>query len=136
MNLRGVKEPPDGLVYVGNRQWQGKARVWPASPLGNPYRDKTMSRAERVRLYRPHLAREILEGNEKVLDALAALKEDSVLGCWCKPDACHGDVVVEAWQALQADRLREWAEEVPGPRPGRGLRTRHPSRASQEGAKS
>ncbi len=21
-----------------------------------------------------------------------------VLGCWCHPDACHGDVLVELWQ--------------------------------------
>lgn len=30
-------------------------------------------------------------------DLLAALPElrGKVLGCWCKPDACHGDVLAE-----------------------------------------
>lgn len=32
--------------------------------------------------------------------AIMALPEDAVLGCWCKPKACHCDVIIRLW--------REW----------------------------
>lgn len=32
--------------------------------------------------------------NNSLLAAIDKLKEDDVLGCWCKPLACHGDVIV------------------------------------------
>ena len=25
------------------------------------------------------------------------LKKDDVLGCFCKPDACHGDIMIKVW---------------------------------------
>jgi hypothetical protein len=31
----------------------------------------------------------------KVLKAIKNLPEDAILGCWCKPQACHGDVIAE-----------------------------------------
>ena len=27
-----------------------------------------------------------------------ALVKDDVLGCFCKPDACHGDVMIRVWE--------------------------------------
>jgi len=42
--------------------------------------------------------------NEVVLEKIRALPEDAVLGCWCKPNACHGDAIVEIWKRLQALR--------------------------------
>lgn len=33
----------------------------------------------------------------EVRAAIMALPEDAVLGCWCKPKACHCDVIVELW---------------------------------------
>jgi hypothetical protein len=104
INLRGGKELPANLVYIGRRHRQGK-RLWPASPLGNPFGKRHGDRQERCRLYRTWLAGQVEAGNEAVLAALAAIKPESVLGCWCKPDACHGDVIVEAWQALRTGTL-------------------------------
>lgn len=31
----------------------------------------------------------------------ASLSDDDVLGCFCKPDACHGDVMVKVWEETQ-----------------------------------
>jgi hypothetical protein len=56
INLRGVKEPPANLVYIGRRQREGK-RLWPASPLGNPFGKKYGDRQERCRLFAPGFAR-------------------------------------------------------------------------------
>ena len=38
----------------------------------------------------------------KQKDLMAALPElkDKVLGCWCKPKSCHGDVLVKLLQKL------------------------------------
>ncbi len=33
---------------------------------------------------------------------IKALPEDAVLGCWCKPLACHGDVIVKLWKELNS----------------------------------
>ena len=46
-------------------------------------------RAEVIRKYR-----EWILNNEYLLSCLAELK-DKVLGCYCKPLPCHGDVLVE-----------------------------------------
>ncbi len=42
------------------------------------------------------------------LKASSAFKErflslyiDDVLGCFCKPDACHGDVMIKVWEEIK-----------------------------------
>ena len=78
------KEPFD--IYVGR-----------PSKWGNPFSHKegtlaqfkVSSREEAVKRYRswlltqPHLLEEMIDLKGKVL------------GCWCKPESCHGDVLVE-----------------------------------------
>lgn len=59
-------------------------------PYGNPYeigRDGT--RAEVIEKFRVWFAR---HPHREVL--LRRIK-GKVLGCWCKPSACHGDVLAE-----------------------------------------
>ena len=69
------------------------------SKWGNPYTHKAGtraefivgSRAEAIEAYRKW----ITEGDGMhLLDDLHELK-DKVLGCWCHPLACHGDVLAE-----------------------------------------
>lgn len=38
--------------------------------------------------------RDYIIHNKKLMNDLHEL-EGKVLGCWCKPKACHGDVLVE-----------------------------------------
>lgn len=79
------KEPYD--VYIGR-----------PSPWGNPYshkegtlaKFKTNTREEAVQAYYYW----ITEGEGRhLLDDLVTLK-GKVLGCWCSPKACHGDVLI------------------------------------------
>lgn len=45
------------------------------------------------------------ERRQKALAAIAELKQDDVLGCYCKPyHACHGDPIVKIWEELRAGR--------------------------------
>lgn len=38
--------------------------------------------------------------NNKVMQAIKTLKESDVIGCWCKPQACHVDVIIKLWHEL------------------------------------
>lgn len=70
------KEPYD--VYVGR-----------PSKWGNPYiigRDGT--RADVIEKYRSSLTDDQKRAIKREL-------QGKVLGCWCKPEACHGDILAE-----------------------------------------
>jgi hypothetical protein len=71
------REPYD--VYIGR-----------PSKWGNPYeigRDGT--REEVIEKYRKYVT-----GRPDLMAALGELR-GKILGCWCRPKACHGDVLVE-----------------------------------------
>ena len=103
-------EVPYFDIYIGRRiHWQNI----PASKWKNPYikgRHGTLEEIiEKHRLY--------LLQNDELLEALHEL-HGKILGCWCKPAACHGDtlakyadIVFEATQAagrkLSSDEIRE-----------------------------
>ena len=60
------------------------------SKWGNPYSiGKDGNRSEVIAKYRKYIL-----GNQELLNDLHEL-EGKVLGCWCKPKACHGDVIAE-----------------------------------------
>lgn len=37
---------------------------------------------------------------EHLMEKIAEIPEGAVLGCWCKPGPCHGDVIVKLWKEL------------------------------------
>ena len=63
------------------------------SIFGNPFvMGKDGNREEVINLYRHYL-----RTHPKVLRAVDNLPKDAILGCFCKPLACHGDVIVEMY---------------------------------------
>ncbi len=59
------------------------------SKWGNPFSEHKHGRTECIKLYHDW----ILTGEGRhLLDDLHEL-QGKVLGCWCKPKACHGDVL-------------------------------------------
>jgi len=74
------------------------------SKWGNPYSHKegtgaefkVNSREEAVDKYRDYLY-----SNKELLSSLPELR-GKILGCWCSPKPCHGDVLVEALQAINS----------------------------------
>lgn len=81
---------PNFTVYIG-RSWAGL----PPSKWANPFR---------IRLNQPETREErsrVIDAYEKYIrskpELIAAIPElvDQVLGCWCKPELCHGDVLVK-----------------------------------------
>lgn len=66
-------------VYIG------RPSVW-----GNPFHvGEDGTRVEVIEKYR-----EWVQEQPYLMDKLHTLK-GKTLGCWCKPKACHGDVLVE-----------------------------------------
>jgi hypothetical protein len=77
-------------VYIG------RPSIW-----GNPYthiNDKktaaqfiVSSREEAIEKYEDYL-----RNNKELLELLPTLK-DKILGCWCSPKPCHGDILIKLY---------------------------------------
>jgi Domain of unknown function (DUF4326) len=81
---------PDGAVYIGR---PGK---W-----GNPFVIGSHgTRAEVVAKYRAYLL-----GNRALMAALPELTGKDLV-CWCAPDACHGDVLLELANPVPSNEAR------------------------------
>lgn len=71
------------------------------SKWGNPFRiGRDGDRAEVLRKYRKWLTAIGRDGRHRSLfyDATTELS-GKVLGCYCAPEPCHGDVIIEAMDA-------------------------------------
>ena len=78
------KEPFD--VYIGR-----------GSKWGNPYSHKEGTLAEEVVDSRSEAVKkyeEYLLSNDELMASLPELK-GKILGCWCKPKSCHGDILLK-----------------------------------------
>lgn len=83
-------------VYIGRRVERGGWDL-AASKWANPFSVAAVGSAEEaVRRYRAYLV-----GRPELLAALPELK-GKVLGCWCAPGPCHGDVLVEMVKGLES----------------------------------
>ena len=72
------------------------------SKWGNPYSHKLNTKADILVDSRKEVVekyREYINNKPELLADLPELK-GKVLGCWCKPAACHGDILVELVNAL------------------------------------
>lgn len=97
-------------VYVVNRKrFEGEdVYIGRPSVLGNPFAiGKDGDRAEVIRKYRGWLWEQV-KARGKVFAELVRIKRMSECGdvylvCWCKPEACHGDVVklCIAWMSAE-----------------------------------
>ena len=63
----------------------GRPSMW-----GNPFIEgRHGSRVQVIEKYKEHLLKDPL------LMAEIMSLDGKVLGCWCKPKSCHGDVIIE-----------------------------------------
>lgn len=78
------KEPFD--VYVGR-----------GSKWGNPYSHREGTKAEFVVSSRKEAIEkyeQYLLSNQELMDSIGELK-GKVLGCWCSPKSCHGEILAK-----------------------------------------
>jgi hypothetical protein len=77
-----------GVVFVDGQRYPAEDSVW-----ANPFKvGKEYTREEAIRAYETHIRAKIERMN--LWDQLDALRGKH-LGCWCAPDACHGDVIAK-----------------------------------------
>lgn len=78
------------IVFV---EIDGKKERYPktSSKWANPFKVKKEGRDKCLKLYENWIREKIeKEGTEE----LKKLK-NKVLGCWCKPEKCHGDILIK-----------------------------------------
>jgi hypothetical protein len=69
------------------------------SIFGNPFIiGKDGTREQVIEKYSDCLRHGINELN--IIEAIKKLPEDAILGCYCKPLPCHGDVIIKIWEEL------------------------------------
>ncbi|SRR5260370_30547120 len=72
------------------------------SKWGNPFKLKPgEDRVEAIKKYRKWLLQQ-----QHLLVQLHELR-GKVLGCWCKPQLCHGDILAELADALDDDQIKQ-----------------------------
>lgn len=85
---RNNKIIQDCDIYIGRRCFNGGWQL-PTSKWHNPFPTSKYTREESIRLYREYIV-----DRPDLLRSLPLLR-GKTLGCWCKPLACHGDVLKE-----------------------------------------
>lgn len=101
VNVKHDKRPE--VVYIG--RWMPGRK---GSPLGNPF--KADEHNDPIGLFQVWLAEKLQSDTpqRREIERLAALHRQGknlLLGCWCKPGVCHGDVVkavIEEWKTTPA----------------------------------
>ena len=90
-------------VKIGRVRDKGAVRIDRATPLGNPFVMKEeASRDKVIEDYREYFRHQVEElKNPAMLEQLREIwkvaKRDGevILGCWCAPKRCHGEVIKE-----------------------------------------
>ncbi len=78
------------------------------SKWGNPYSiGKDGSREDVIKKYKKYIL-----SNKKLLNSLCEL-QGKVLGCWCKPKECHGDVLVRLINERRQKKMKRVIIESP-----------------------
>lgn len=78
-----------GVVFINKERFPKQS-----SPFSNPFKiGKHGTREEVIKQYRSYIV-EKLENDSDLQQQLLELK-DRNLGCWCSPEPCHGDVLLD-----------------------------------------
>jgi alkylated DNA repair dioxygenase AlkB len=80
-----------GIVFVPTEEGGKERCPKQDSPWANPYKvDKDGTREEVIEKYRKYIMKKIRSGELDIEEL-----RGKTLGCWCKPEKCHGDVLVD-----------------------------------------
>ena len=77
-----------GIVFIDGQRFPKEDSIW-----ANPFKvGRDGTREEVIQKYRLYIEEKLKEPEYK--EALERLRGKN-LGCWCKPEGCHGDVLLE-----------------------------------------
>jgi hypothetical protein len=84
-----------GIVFIHNENSNIKER-YPkkSSPFANPFKlNKDGNRKEIIQKYKKYIKKRLDSDND--LQKLLLNMKNKNLGCWCHPEPCHGDVLID-----------------------------------------
>lgn len=77
------------VVFIDGTRYPFIDSIW-----ANPYKiSETQPREKVLELYREYIEKKI-NTEPNLIKELVKL-EGKKLGCWCKPECCHGDILIE-----------------------------------------
>lgn len=82
MQVVNIKKGDEYDVYIGR-----------PSEFGNPYDAKTYGLIKCLKMYEVHTRNRLAKDPDFKIRLLEL--KDKRLGCFCKPNMCHGDVLVK-----------------------------------------
>jgi len=80
-----------GRVYINKVPFPYQQSTWANPFVSKP--GKTLTREESLARYEAHIRAMITKDPSKKEELLALRGKN--LGCWCKPESCHADVLVK-----------------------------------------
>ncbi len=102
MTTRAVNIHVEGCdVYIGRGSGShlNNTKIGQRGWLGNPYPLSEYTRDESIGLFRRDFEARI--ANDEEFKAAVEKLAGKRLGCFCKPAACHGDVIAEYLNGLK-----------------------------------
>lgn len=91
MKVVNIKREPY-THYIGRGSFFGN--IYSHQPSNFPV-IKVASREEAIASYENNT-----RSNQGLLDYIRGLPEDAVLGCFCAPLPCHGDIIIKLWKEM------------------------------------
>ena len=86
-----------GVVHGKNQQFIGRPTIW-----GNPFKiGRDGDRETVIKKYKVHFLRKI--ETDKTFRSRTLRLRGKELVCYCKPLACHGDVIAEFLNSLETE---------------------------------
>lgn len=77
----------NGRIFINKKIFHYKGSIWK-----NPYTVKKYGLEESLTLYEDYI-REKIKIEPEIYNI--ELLRNKILGCWCKPNKCHGDILLK-----------------------------------------
>lgn len=95
------------MRIVNLRKEKYTSYIGRGSIFGNPFKIGNIgnNREDVIRLYEKWVRIKMYTLNHlnELGQAIYDLPEDAILGCYCKPKACHGDIIIKIWEELHGE---------------------------------
>ena len=85
-----LERAPEWYLYIGRQMYMGGWKL-SQSKWANPFSVKQYGRKGALEKYREYIL-----STPELFNALSELSGKTLL-CWCAPEPCHGDILVELY---------------------------------------
>lgn len=110
INYGGLfSEPTARVINVNKEKVPGAIYIGRPGVLSNPFRIGIHGdRRTVIERFMSYAIEQIRIANYEFIDKIHEIKKDSVLGCHCSPEPCHGDILVKLKTWLDLGLFDDW----------------------------